>query len=386
MRLDQASDEDRGSNNFDLLRLLAAVLVLFSHSFDLIDKPEPFPSLGKNMNWGFVGLLVFFSISGFLVSRSWTRNPRVAPFVVKRALRLMPALIVALLLSALVLGPAVTTRTPESYFQDQGTKEYVLNNALLQTTYRLPGVFTHNAYPVAVNGSLWTLPLEVKAYVLVLLLGLIGLLTRRRWLMGVVAVIAVLACVDSVRNAVPEGNHLLASLVNIQADSELVAEAKLGAATIYADMFATFTIGAALFALRRWVTLRWELALGAVVAWCATLALGGSAPEVGAVVLAPYLVLFLAYGTHNLVRLPEWWGDYSYGTYIYGFPVQQTISFLALPATGWLMFGLSLPITMLLAVPSWHLIERPALEMKRRLTGSEPPAGVPGAESVAAVG
>jgi peptidoglycan/LPS O-acetylase OafA/YrhL len=386
MRLEQASDADRGRNNFDLLRLLAAILVLFSHSFDLLRRPEPFPHLGRNMNWGFVGLLVFFSISGFLVSRSWARNPRIAPFAVKRALRLLPALVVALLLSALLLGPAVTTRTPESYFQDPATKEYVLNNALLQTTYRLPGVFTHNVYPVAVNGSLWTLPLEVKAYVFVVLLGLIGLLTRRRWLMGAVALIAVLACVNAVRNVVPEGNHLLASLVNIQADSELVEEAKLGAATIYADMFAIFVIGASLFALRRWVTLRWELALGAVIAWCATLPFGGSAPEVGAVVLAPYLVIYLAYGTHHLVRLPGWWGDYSYGTYIYGFPVQQAISFVVLPATGWLMFGLSLPITMLLAVPSWHLIERPALEMKRRLTGAEAPAGIPGAESAAAVG
>jgi peptidoglycan/LPS O-acetylase OafA/YrhL len=378
MRLDHVSDADRGTNNFDLLRLLGAVLVVFAHSFDLLGQSEPFPELA-GMNWGFVGILIFFSISGFLVSRSWARNPRIVPFVVKRALRLMPALIVALTLTALVLGPFVSVLQPRAYFDDPATKTYMVNNTLMQTDYELPGVFASNHYPIAVNGSLWTLPLEVKAYVLVVLLGLGGLLARRRRLMIGIAILAVLTCVDALRPILPGANYFVALLRSIPASPELVEQANLGTFNIFAEMFAAFAIGAALFSLRRWVVLRWELAVLAVAIWCGTIALGGSAPAIGAVVVGPYLVLCLAYGTHAFVRLPSRWGDYSYGAYIYAFPVQQTISFLLYPIGGWLMFLLATPITFALAIPSWHLIERPALEIKHRLTGAESPAGSPSA-------
>jgi peptidoglycan/LPS O-acetylase OafA/YrhL len=374
MRLDQAADADRGLNNFDLLRLIGALLVVFAHSFDLLKQSEPFPQLA-GMNWGFVGILIFFSISGFLVSRSWARNPRLIPFAVKRALRLLPALVVALVLTALVLGPLVTSLAPRAYFDDPGTKAYVVNNTLMQTNYELPGVFAGNAYPTAVNGSLWTLPLEVKAYLLVVLLGLGGLFARRRLLMIGVAVLAVFMCVDALRAALPGANYFVALLRSVPASPELVEQANLGTFDIFAEMFAAFAIGAALFSLRRWVVLRWECGLLAVAAWCCTIVLGGAAPAIGAVVVGPYLVLCLAYGTHAFVRLPKRFGDYSYGTYIYAFPVQQTISFLLYPLGGWLLFLLATPATLALAIPSWHFVERPALEIKHRLTGAESPAG-----------
>jgi peptidoglycan/LPS O-acetylase OafA/YrhL len=374
MRLDHASDAARSGNNFDLLRLLAAISVVFAHSFNLLGLPEPFPHL-EGLSWGFLGVLVFFSISGFLISRSWAKDPRIISFVVKRALRLMPALIVALLLSAVVLGPLVTSTPVRTYLDEPGTKAYVINNATLQSDYDLPGVFEHNSYPLAVNGSLWTLPLEVKAYAFVALIGLAGLLTRWRALMIGVVAFAVLACIDSVRSSIPGANHFVASLVDIQASPALVYEAKLGTYTVYADMFAAFTIGATLYALRRWVSLRWELALLVLVAWLSTIALGGSAPEIALVILGPYIVLFLAYRTRSVVRLPKRMGDYSYGAYIYAFPVQQTISSLSHPHSGWLMFLLAMPITLVLATLSWHLIERPALDIKRRLVAAESPAG-----------
>ena len=377
MRLDRVADADRGNNNFDLLRLGGAILVLFAHSFDLVGAPEPFPSLGPNMNWGFVGVLIFFSISGFLVSRSWARSPRLIPFAVKRALRLMPALIVALLLTALVLGPLVTALSAHAYLGNPETKAYILDNATMQSNYYLPGVFLHNAYPNAVNGSLWTLPLEVKAYVFVALIGMLGLLRRFKLALVGIAGLIVLSCIDGFRSLVPATNHFVAGLVNVQLPAQLVQQAQAGTYNVFTEVFAAFAVGAALYALRKWVILRWELALAAVAAWLGTIALGATATEVGAVVLAPYVVLCLAYGTHAYVRLPSRIGDYSYGAYVYGFPVQQTISFLMYPIGGWLMFALATPLTMLLAIASWHVVERPALNIKHRLTGTESPAGMP---------
>jgi peptidoglycan/LPS O-acetylase OafA/YrhL len=375
MRLHHLSDAGRDRNNFDLLRLIAAIFVVFAHSFDLLKVPEPFPGLLEGLSWGFLGVLIFFSISGFLVSRSWSRNPRIIPFAVKRALRLMPALIVALILSAVVLGPFVTTEPLRLYFDDPATKAYVVNNTMLQSDYALPQVFSHTTYPFAVNGSLWTLPLEVKAYAFVALVGVFGLLARWSMLMIGVVVLALLACIDTLRSSVPGANHFVASLVNIQASPELVYQAKLGTYTVYADMFAAFILGAALFSLRKWIAMRWEIAVLAVAAFGITIIVGGSAPTIGAVAVGPYLILYLAYKKHTSIRLPSWFGDYSYGIYVYAFPVQQTISFLLHLTSGWYMFIIAMPSTSVAAILSWHWIERPALNIKARLIDAEPPTG-----------
>jgi peptidoglycan/LPS O-acetylase OafA/YrhL len=97
---------------------------------------------------------------------------------------------------------------------------------------------------------------------------------------------------------------------------------------------------------------------------------GGAAPEITLDVVGPYLVLCVAYLTVGLVRVPRRLGDPSYGQYLYAFPVQQTISYLVAPRTGWILFSLALPVTTVLAIASWHLVERPALDLKRRLTHS----------------
>ena len=382
MRLDHLSDTGRTGNNFDLLRLLAAIFVVFDHSFALLMLSAPFPI--KELSWGFVGVLIFFSISGFLVSRSWSRNPHVIPFAVKRALRIMPALIVVLLASALILGPLATVDPLRGYLDDPETKAYVVNNTMMQSDYDLPGVFLHTVYPRAVNGSLWTLPLEVKAYVFVALVGLLGLFARFRLALVGLAVLILLTCVDTLRSSIPGANHFVASLVDIQASPELVYLTKLGTYTVYVDMFAAFVIAATLFSLRRWVVMRWEIVVCAAVAFGITVVMGGSAPLIGAVALGPYVVLYLAYKKSNLFRLPSRFGDYSYGIYIYAFPIQQTISSLLHLTSGWLMFAMAMPITAAAAVFSWHWIERPALGIKARIVGAEPPAGEPPADMHAA--
>jgi peptidoglycan/LPS O-acetylase OafA/YrhL len=363
------------ANNFDLLRLLAAVLVVFAHSFDLLKLPEPLLSIAP-AGWGYVGVLVFFSISGFLVSRSWVSDPRLSSFAIKRALRLLPALAVVLLLSALVLGPLVTNVSSQTYFYSPETKAYVIDNTMMQSDYQLPGVFLHNVYPAAVNGSLWTLPLEVKAYFLVALLGILGLISRWRAAMIAIAVFSVLACVASVRPSLPGAPHFVASLVDIQASPELVAQARIGAFSVYAELFAAFVVAATLYALRRWIPLRWQLGVLAAAAWgILTIGFHGSKLEPTTVVLGPYIVLCLAYLSVSLIRLPRWFGDYSYGIYIYAFPVQQTISSLLSPRSGWALFAISLPVSWVLAAASWHLVERRALALKSRLLRGGAPGG-----------
>src|SRR4051812_854979 len=146
VRLLDAAGTGRGLNNFDVLRLVAALLVVFHHSFALTGTDAPLQSIEEktHISWGTAGVLIFFAISGFLIPRSWTYDPRAVSYTIKRALRLLPALVLSLILTALVLGPLVTSLDTSDYLQDPGTKAYVFLNSTMWTVYQLPGVFTDN--------------------------------------------------------------------------------------------------------------------------------------------------------------------------------------------------------------------------------------------------
>ena len=381
LRLDRAIRQGRSHNNFDLLRLIAAMLVIGAHSFELTrPKPEGAPVTFLHEAWGELGVIVFFSISGFLVARSWAYDPQPLSFCVKRALRLMPALVLSLLLTALVLGPLTTTLPLSDYLQHAQTKAYVLHNATFQFDYVLPGVFEQDTYFAAVNGSLWTLPLELKAYCLVLALGVLGVLGlagRRRLLMPVVAIFLALLTIGSVRSAIPLGDRLVGMMHDIQAPPATMAATRAGVFQEPARMFASFAIGAGLFAVARWIPLRWSVACALAAAWAIIAAVGGAgAVPIATAWLLPYVVLLVGYRTSHLVRLPQRLGDYSYGLYIFAFPVQQAIVLWLAPSSGWVTFALATPITAALAVASWHFVEAPALTLKQRIREPLERAGV----------
>jgi len=174
-------------NSFDTLRLFFAVLVIFSHSFALgrgSDNTEPLSLLTHGqITFGNVSVWAFFVISGFLIAQSWTRSPNPLKFLKRRIARIYPGFTVAALLTALVVVPfAVEPATHHPV---------AMGNFLLQTlrlqVFDVPPVFVHNAWPNALNGSLWSVPFEFWCYIGILLLGVTGLLLRR-WL--VVAIFA----------------------------------------------------------------------------------------------------------------------------------------------------------------------------------------------------
>ncbi len=343
MTLDQASGIGRGANNFDLLRLLAALCVLYTHSFDLTLTSEPFPQR-TGLSASTVGVLIFFTISGFLVARSWDYDPRLVPYAVKRGLRLLPALLVCLLLTALLLGPLATTLSTSAYLEHPQTHGYVVLNSWMWTYDGLPGVFEDNAYPKSVNGSLWTLPLEVKAYFLIAGIGLLGLLRGRRALLLLpIAAYFALLIVPSVRDALPLGNRAVAEMANLQAGSDLMQAARNSDLLAWAQLIAVFAIGAAFYSFRRWIPLRWDLAALLFAIWLVTVAIGESTAQKAAVWLLPYIVLVLAYRTHHRLHLPHRFGDYSYGIYIYAFVVQQSLLHWLPITSGWTLMLVAIP-------------------------------------------
>jgi peptidoglycan/LPS O-acetylase OafA/YrhL len=173
-------------NNFDLVRLGAAAMVVVSHSWSLTGRPEPW-LLGDTLSG--LGVVVFFAISGFLIARSWDLDRRVHAYVVKRFLRLWPALAVVVLVSALVVGPLAAHRPFHPYLAS-GTTTYIASNLALSTRNGIPGTFPYNPTAGSLTGTLWTLPVEVKAYALLLLLAFLGLVRRPLALLALVAALA----------------------------------------------------------------------------------------------------------------------------------------------------------------------------------------------------
>ena len=157
-------------NSFDWLRLLAAAMVIHHHVYPLSGRAAP---MFFATDYGALGVGIFFVISGYLVSGSLARSATLGDYLKKRLLRIEPGLMVALLVTALILGATVTTLPLGDYLTAPQVWLYVARNALLYPVdYALPGVFAANPFPAVVNGSLWTLRLEFSCYLLLALLAL----------------------------------------------------------------------------------------------------------------------------------------------------------------------------------------------------------------------
>ena len=325
-------------NNLTALRWLAAGLVLYGHSFVFLGLPEP-----SFMSWlplGTLGVYIFFSISGYLVTQSWHHDAHLGRFLKRRALRIFPGLIVCILFTVVVLGPILTHLKISDYFTHPNTLLY-LRNIGLYISYSLPGVFETNHYPAAVNGSLWSLPVEFFMY---LILSILGYLKLPRF--GFL-----LSCIGFVFIAVNYESLVITPWIPYGTDMKQVFVC--GSYFWLGSLFYTykiprfFTTSNLLVVLFIWISMsRWPSLF----------------------VLAGFLVIpvmALAFGLSSsplFKRMTH--HDYSYGIYIYAFPIQQTLAYIQpdLPLPMYLF--LASFSTILLAAVSWNFIEKQALKLK----------------------
>jgi peptidoglycan/LPS O-acetylase OafA/YrhL len=333
-------------NNFDVIRLAAAAMVFVNHCASLTG--HGFLGIAGS-SFGGLGVSIFFAISGFLVARSWDGDPNAVRYAIKRFLRLWPALALVVIVAALVIGPLATVLPLRAYLADGGGR-YVSSNLVLHMRFSLPGVFHSNPSPNLVTGTLWTLPIEAKAYVLVAVLGIVGVLLRPLFVAAVLVVLW----------------WLIAGTVDYQAGPI----AGWFVAPVQIHMTMIFTGGVLLYALRERVRLDWRLGALAAAVVLVTPQLPGDMRALTWPLALPYLVAIAAYRTPAGVRRLTRRGDVSYGLYLWGFPVQQALIALhgGTASTLWVLVVAG-PVAYFVALASWRIVERPALQLKPRPHG-----------------
>lgn len=338
------------NNAFDFLRIFAASAVLYSHSYALFGLPEPFPVSGQT--YGSLAVALFFAISGFLVCQSWMRDPSYSRFFIRRGLRIFPGLLVVVLLTALVIGPLFTTLTLTEYFASGTAWNYIWQATLTLGSPALQGVFENNPYPGGPNGSLWTLRYELLMYAILAALGMLIPKSKLKY----VCPLAVIAF-GSVWLVVTIGRLTPIQMPFVwRLHTEFYGEriAYLGA---FFFAGATMYLYLQRIRLSAWIAVSMGLAMLAVPENTVAMLLLW--------VVLPYMAIVFAFKAPLLFRKTNGM-DYSYGIYIYAFPVQQSVSQIG-SQYGWTWFSVlfvAAGITLCLASASWHFIEKPALSLK----------------------
>ena len=340
-------------NNFNLLRLLAATLVIFSHSYMLRSPAGTLKEtyLLNSAGVGWAAVNIFFVMSGYLIARSLKRTSGIRRFAINRILRIYPGLFICVVVTTLTLGLVYRRADFFDYITSHQTILFMLGNiSALSVKFYLPGVFEHNIYVGAVDGSLWSLPFEISCYVIIAFAAFSGMLTnvsRRLIIFSFFALFYVIGGFLIETGRFPHS-------VSLGFMHRLTICFSLGA--LYANISPRLHI--------RW----WHLCIAAVA-----FSLSCLSPilffrcSVATLSLSLF-VFWAAFLQHPFLQrlrdLPDW----SYGLYIYAFPIQQLLLAFWPGLSLNEHFCVALLATSVPASLSWHFIEKPALRLKNSRT------------------
>lgn len=333
------------TTGFDYLRLILAVAVLCSHSIDVSYGVRFASTFESGPIRPFIALILpmFFGLSGFLVAGSLDRCRSLISFIGLRIIRLAPALAFETVLAALILGPLLTRLSLVDYFNDSLLPQYFLN-IVGDIHYRLPGLFENNPWALTVNAQLWTLPFELICYISLASLVAFATHDRRQAFARVVVFVNLILLAFSVFKGASAGWT-----------SQVVAP---GPALLLA-----FLYGVTIHLYRD--TIPHSPLLGVAAGALALALLIHPATDYLTPLFATYFTVWL-----GLMRprpsLFTRHGDYSYGIFLFGFPIQQALTQLVRPTfhEWYWNIATALPVTVLCAAISWHAVEKPALGLR----------------------
>ncbi|MBY0407302.1 MAG: acyltransferase [Rickettsiales bacterium] len=344
-RLEETNQRPSG---FDYMRLVLSTMVMVFHTIVICSGFEAQDAFLHTAYRPVFSMVVpmFFAVSGFLVAGSLDHCKSLVSFLGLRVLRIIPGLAGLTFFTALVVGPVFTTWPLSQYFAEYEFRSYLLT-AVGDIHRYLPGVFEHNPFPRSLNGQLWTLPFEMDSYMI--MAGVAGLTVFRRRQVFLALVVAWY------------GFQLLKMGMDMRSGA---TEMRVGVQG--KTLISIFLVGALVYRYREKVPFHFGLFVAALAA---TIVLAYLPPHGYRFLPLPVVYVTVYLGLLNpkrnaIVRS----GDYSYGIFLYGFMVQQTMAALGPWAWHWywnLLF--SVPVTALLAWASWRFIEKPALRQRKRL-------------------
>lgn len=345
-RMAEAGNRPSG---FDYLRLLLSTLVIVSHAVGVSYGVAQTISVFGGELRPFVAIILpmFFALSGFLVAGSLTRCKSLISFLGLRIIRLIPALAVETLLAAVLIGFIFTNLSAGEYFSSSGFYRYFLNILGIVQFY-LPGVFSQLPWPHLVNGQLWTLPWELYCYAAIAVLSLVGLVRGdRRFIIAVVIL------------------HIVLFVVYV-----VIKRQAPGVTVSGPVLILCFLYGIGLYLFRDRIVWSPGLFALSLVATLACLSFG-----IGDYLVAlpcAYVTVFLGLTTPKRRWIVSS-GDYSYGLFLYGFPIQQAVAATVGPEghTWWANAAISWSQAFCLAFFSWHVIEKNALKLRPYLFRAE---------------
>src|SRR5450631_549649 len=341
------------SSGFDYLRLCLSISVVLLHtvgvSYGGHAEKAYFDDTVLKPFYRLV-LPMFFALSGYLVAGSLVRSKTIGAFLGLRIIRIYPALAVEVVLSAFILGPLLTTLPLADYFSHVQFRQYLLN-VFGDVHFFLPGVFADNPIPLKVNAQLWTVPYELLCYIGLTCLALTGVVKKRG--ISVLAVIFMSGVLIADRFAKYNGHFL-----------------ETRGVFIGLLLVVCFLAGVVMFLYRDIIP--WSGKLAAASAMIAmTLVSVIPLGDYAAPVPIAYMTVYLGLTNFRRAGLLRY-GDLSYGIFLYGFVVQQTVAHVLPWSRYWyLNFAISLPLTVLVAAVSWRYVERPALGLRSQLTRIE---------------
>ena len=340
-------DPTRAGNNFGIIRLALATLVVLSHAPELLDgdrSREILSRLFGTLSFGEFAVDGFFLVSGYLITLSCERSRGSVNYLAKRVLRIYPGFVVAFLVSLLVAGwlagGALATLTGRPGIE-QIARMLTLQNPALE------GAFARLHYP-HLNGAIWTIAYEFRCYVLTLGLGALGLFRRRALYLGLT--LALLAL----------------HLSGLPFDYGLpdIAAAVFGTIAHNVRFFGVFCVGGCFYLFRDRIPYSGGRAMLAALGCAATLFVPALA-ETGLAVFGGYALFWFSFHAHGrLLRRLDPPMDISYGLYLYAWPVQNLIIQRDPAISPWVLFALSTAIAAAIGLASWVLVERPCLALK----------------------
>lgn len=343
----------RRDNNFGIMRLIGAVMVILGHMYVLTGQTAPM------FMWepihGF-GVAAFFAIGGYLITKSWMHRPVFKEYIVKRIFRIFPALIACVLLTVFVVGPLMTSIPLKEYFSSPLTWKYLLNG-VLYINHLLPGVFENNFASSAVNGSLWCLPVEFLMYLVVPVYVGIGMklsAKSQRWYYGMIALFMILVRV--IWDIWLCGNGIFV-------ESSYFLQVIIGVVSNTIRIIPYFFVGSLLAAGRLEKLLNIQIAVVAVMVASALFYLSTPFCYIAEYLLIPYVVLAFSLAENPILAVFNK-RDISYGMFLSGHVIQQILIHIAIQKRYaihiWFLILLSVGFSVATGFLMERFIERPA--------------------------